>query len=279
MLTSKDSTTNGCDSYPLPVPPRPWHTVGLDYLTHLHVSNGFDSVLIVVDHQTRMVHFLPCIESVTTEETANLFLQGVYRLYGLPRVVVSDRDPIFASGFWKTLWRRLGTRLNMSSCRHPETDGLMERVNCTFQKLLRCLCCYDGSKWTNILPQVEFACNASRALGIEHTPFEASFGFAHEEPLHLMFSMRPSIPVSQDASERLRQLHEVHALVRSVLRLHKDEMQVRSEPSVAPHFVRGDKVSVVTKNLFLRGQPNRKLRDRELGPFQRRSRLGNTITY
>jgi hypothetical protein len=60
--------------YPLHVSPRPWHTVGLDYLTHLHVSNGFDSVLIVIDNLTRRAHFLPCRESVTTEETANLFL-------------------------------------------------------------------------------------------------------------------------------------------------------------------------------------------------------------
>jgi hypothetical protein len=79
--------------------------------------------------------------------------------------------------------------------------------------------------------------------------------------------MRPSIPVSQDATERLRLLHDVHTLVRSVLQLHKDEMQARIEPSTAPHFVKGDKVSVVTANLFLRGQPNRKLRDRQLGPF------------
>jgi hypothetical protein len=63
----------------------------------------------------------------------------------------------------------------MSSIRHLETDGLTERVNSTFQQLLRCLCCYYGSDWTTLLHQVEFAYNASRALGIEHTPFEANF--------------------------------------------------------------------------------------------------------
>jgi hypothetical protein len=77
----------------------------------------------------------------------------------------------------------------MSSIRHPETDGLMERVDNTFHHLLRCFCCYDGSNWTYMLPQVEFAYNASRALGIEHNPFEASFGFSLEEPLDILFSM------------------------------------------------------------------------------------------
>jgi hypothetical protein len=84
--------------YPLHVPPEPWHTVGLAYLTHLHVSNGFDNVLIVVEHLTRMANFLPCMESVTTEETAKLFLHGVYPLHGLPRVLVIYRDPKFVSG-------------------------------------------------------------------------------------------------------------------------------------------------------------------------------------
>jgi hypothetical protein len=171
-----------------------------------------------------------------------LFLHGVYRLHGLPRVLISDRDPKFVIGFWQTLWRRLGTRLNMSSSRHPKTDGLTERVNNTFQQLLRCFCYYDGYDWTTLLPQVEFAYNASRALGIEHTPFEANFGFSPEEPYGLLFGIRPSIPVSHYATERLRLLQDVHTLVRSVLQLHKDEMQARTEPSTSPHFARGDKV-------------------------------------
>jgi transposase InsO family protein len=215
-------------SYPLRVSPRPWHKVGLDYLTHLHVSNGFDSVLNVVGHLTRMANFLPCTYSVIVEETANLFLHGVYLSHGLPLVLVSDRDPKFISGFWQTLWRCLGTRLIMSSTRHPKTDGLTERVNNTLPQVMRFCCCFDGSKWTSLLPQVEFAYNANRALGIEHTPFEANFGFSHEEPLDLLFSMRPSIPVSQDASKRLKMLQEVRTLVRSVLQLHMDDMQARS---------------------------------------------------
>jgi transposase InsO family protein len=116
-----------------------------------------------------MAHFLPCTKTTTAEETATLFLHGVYRLHGLPRVLVSDRDPKFVNDFWQSLWRRLGPRMDMSSSQHPETYGLTERVNNTFQQLLRCLCCRDGSDWATLLPQVEFAYNASRALGIEHT--------------------------------------------------------------------------------------------------------------
>jgi hypothetical protein len=113
-----------------------------------------------------------------------------------------------------------------------------------------------------MLPQLEFAYIASRALRIAHTPFEANFGFSPEESPDLLFSMRPSIPISQDASQRLRLLHEVDALIRSVFQLHKEEMQSRSEPLTAPQFVRGDKVTIITNNLLLRWQSNMKLRDR-----------------
>jgi hypothetical protein len=87
-------------------------------------------------------------------------------------------------------------------------------------------------------------------------------GFLRGESLGMLFSMRASILVSQDATKRLNLLHELRAMVRTVFQLHKYEMQARSEPSIAPHFVRGDKVRVVTKNFFLQGNPNRKLRDR-----------------
>jgi hypothetical protein len=74
--------------YPLDIPPKPWHTVGLDYIAHLHVSIGFDIVLIVVDHMTLMAHFLLCTWSITTAELAKLFRQRVHRLHGLPRVIL-----------------------------------------------------------------------------------------------------------------------------------------------------------------------------------------------
>jgi hypothetical protein len=154
------------------------------------------------------------------------------------------------------------------------TQSRKARVNNAFQQFLRCFCCYNETNWTCILPQVKFLYNAARALGIEHTPFEANFGFSHEEHLGLLFSMRPAIPVLQDASEWLRLLCEVHALVRLVLQPHKDDMQARSDPSTAPHFVRGDKVTVVTKNILLHGQPNMKLCDRHVGPFTFEEQIG-----
>jgi hypothetical protein len=167
----------------------------------------------------------------------------------------------------------------MSSSRHPETDGLTERVNNMFQQLLLRLCCYGGSELKNVLPQGDSNCvqRPTRALGIEHTPFDADFCFYPEKPPYQIFRMRLSDLVSQVATELLRLLQEVQAQGRSVLHLHKDEMQAHSKSLTAPHFGRGDKVTIITKNLFLRGQPNMKLRDRQLGPFTVEEDIGKHI--
>jgi hypothetical protein len=124
---------------------------------------------------------------------------------------------------------------------------------------------------------VEFVGNASRALGIEHTRFEANYNFSHEKPPGLVLPLRPSIPASTDAQERLQHLCEVHELVTFVLRVHRDYMQTRFQSSTARQFQPGDKVSVISKGLFLRGQLNLKLKDRHLGPFLVLEEIGANI--
>jgi hypothetical protein len=143
-------------------------------LYDLPACAGFDSALVVVDHLTRMAHFFPSTKDITIEETIQVALQGVYRLQGLPRVLVCDRIPRFVSAFWQPLWRCLGTNSNVSPSRHHETHGLGERFDSIIQQFLRAFTCYDGSDWVTWLPQPQFAYNASRALGIKHTAIEAS---------------------------------------------------------------------------------------------------------
>ena len=85
-----------------------------------------------------MAHFVPCHKETNVEETTNLFIDNCYRLHVVPKVIVFDRDPQFVGKFWQSFMRKLNTKLNMSTARHPQTDGLAERVNETIQILLRC---------------------------------------------------------------------------------------------------------------------------------------------
>ena len=76
-----------------------------------------------------MAHFVPCHKEITSKYIAYVFIDNCYKLHGVPRVIVSDRDPRFVGKFWQSFMRKLNTKLNMSKARHPQTDGLTERVN------------------------------------------------------------------------------------------------------------------------------------------------------
>jgi len=84
---------------PLPIPSRPWGSIAMDFITDLPTVRAKNSILVVVDRLTKMAHFTPCSKSITAEETAQLILDRIVRLHGLPKEIVSDRGPQFASKF------------------------------------------------------------------------------------------------------------------------------------------------------------------------------------
>jgi len=110
----------------------------MDFVTHLlRSTKGHDSVWVIVDRLTKCVHFLPINQKWSMDELAELYVQEVVRLHGVPESMVSDRDPRFTSQFWQSLQAALGTQLRMSSAYHPQTDGQFERTTQSLEDLLR----------------------------------------------------------------------------------------------------------------------------------------------
>jgi hypothetical protein len=109
--------------HPLPVPPEAWHTIGLDFIEGLPLSNKFDTILVVVDKMTKYGHFIPLKHPFTAASMAQAYMDNVYHLHSMPKVLISDRDKVFISQFWQQLFRLADTTLNMSSSYHPQTDG------------------------------------------------------------------------------------------------------------------------------------------------------------
>ncbi len=108
----------------------PFETIALDFITKLPVSQGYDSILTVTDHDcTKAAVFIPCKESITAKETAGLIVQHIFPRFRLPLKFISDRDPWFASRFIRGLCKGTGTMQNISTAYHPRTDGQLERTN------------------------------------------------------------------------------------------------------------------------------------------------------
>ena len=123
---------------PLPIPDRPWESISMDFITQLpRTSDGFDSILVFVDRLTKMVHLAPGKTTDTATIVAKRFLNTVFKLHGLPRQIISDRDARFTGHFWHGLMNLLGIKLGLSTAFHPQTDGQTERTNRTIKQILR----------------------------------------------------------------------------------------------------------------------------------------------
>ncbi|KAJ2968912.1 hypothetical protein NUW54_g13086 [Trametes sanguinea] len=112
---------------PLKVPRAPWEVIGIDFVGPLPESknrNGsYDSITVIIDLLTGMVHLVPSRTNYTARQVAELVFEEVYKHHGMPKAIVSDRDSLFTSTFWTHLHRLVGVELRMSSAYHPESDG------------------------------------------------------------------------------------------------------------------------------------------------------------
>jgi hypothetical protein len=112
---------------PLPIPTRSWEQVSMDFITQLpRTKAGHDAIVVFVDTFSKMVHFVPTKTTASAPDTAKLFFDHIFKLHGLPKSIVSDRDAKFTSRFWQSLFNTLGTKLAMSTAFHPQTDGQTE---------------------------------------------------------------------------------------------------------------------------------------------------------
>jgi len=208
---------------PLPIPERPWACVSMDFTSGLPVTpRGHDNVLVVVDRFTKMAHYIPTTTTVTAQGTAQLFFDHVFRLHGLPREIVSDRDPLFTSQFWQALWVLVGTRLAMSTANHAKTDGQSEAANKTLGQLLRVFCRDRPADWDLSLPLLEYFANAATSRSTGVSPFYANYGFEPALPADLLAGsvLAVGTPGVNDLVERLS---SIHRLVRDNIRDAQDE--------------------------------------------------------
>ena len=162
---------------PLEIPEWKWEQVSMDFIDGLPRTRlGHDSIWVIVDRLTKSARFIPVKSTRTATKLAELYMKWVVRFHGVPKSIVSDQDPLFTSGFWKSLQEALGSGLHLSTAYHSQTDGQTERVNRILEDLLRACILDFGGSWDDHLHLVEFAYNNSYQSSIGMAPYEALYG-------------------------------------------------------------------------------------------------------
>ena len=161
----------------LRIPVWKWEKITMDFVTSLpRTQRQHDVIWVIVDRLTKSAHFLPVNVEDSLEMLAQLYVDEIVRLRGVPVSIVSDRDSRFTSRLWPSLQTALGTCLHFSTTFHPQTDGQLERTIQALEDMMRaCVMEFKGS-WDTHLALMEFAYNNSYQASIEMAPFEALYG-------------------------------------------------------------------------------------------------------
>lgn len=267
---------------PLMIPANKWEQVSMDLITSLPtcVGTGYDALAVFVDRLTKMIRVAPIKKSITAVELAQVFMDVVYKLHGMPKVIVSDRDPRFTGDFWRALFKHTGTKLAMSTAYHPQSDGQTERANRTIEEMLRSYVSPHQNDWDKHLTAVEFAYNNSVQASTGFTPFYLNYGRHPDTPLTLQIAA-PHTP-DADAQAFVKRLKEDLDLARSRLTAAQERQAQYANRKRREHvFKTGDKVLLSHKFVehlsFADAVVGTRhvLRQRDWGPFTVLEVVGN----
>jgi hypothetical protein len=250
----------------------PFQQVTCDFITDLLPSNGFDSIMVVVDHGlSKGVVYIPCNKTVTAEQTAQLYIDHVWKRYGFPKIFISDRGPQFSSIVFKEICQTMKIDQRMSTAFHPQTDGETERVNQELETYLRMFCALEPEQWGAYLPMAEFAHNARVHEATKRTPFQVIYG---TDPIGIPTALpRYTAPAAEDKAKELIRIRQETLSARELARR---VMEQRSQIKIPAPLFKDQRVWLNTTNIKL--PYTRKLKPKREGPFKVLDQLGK-YTY
>jgi hypothetical protein len=193
----------------------------MDFIEGLRLSGNANAILVVVDKYTKFAHFVPLKHPFTAASVAQLFMDHIYRLHGLPKSIISDRDRIFTSRLWQLLLQLVGIQLRMSSSYHPQMDGQTERVNQCLETFLQCFIHACPTRWRHWLSMAELWYNTIAHSTLDHTPFEVLCGY----PSRLLGINVVDLAPVPDLQQWLAERELMHGLVHLHLQCAQDRMR------------------------------------------------------
>ncbi|KAI2649352.1 Transposon Tf2-6 polyprotein [Labeo rohita] len=259
---------------PLPIPQRPWSHLSIDFVTDLPPSQEFTTILVIIDRFSKSCRLIPLKGLPTSMETALALFNHVFRVYGLPEDIVSDRGTQFTSQVWKAFCKQLDINVSLTSGYHPQSNGQVERLNQEIGRYLRTYCSREQHRWSEFLPWAEYAQNSLTHSSTGLTPFQCVLGF---QPPMFPWSGEPSsVPAVDDWIKRSERVWD-SAHVRLQRAVRNQEIQANRRRLPHPPYQPGQRVWLSTRDIKLR-LPSRKLSPRYVGPFKILKRI-NEVTY
>jgi len=258
--------------HPLPIPHERFSDIAMDFVGPLPKSDGFDTILVITDRLTNYVRIEPTYSTATASDIAFLVYTTWCRQFGLPQRIVSDRDKLFMSQFWKTLHKLLNIEVQSSTSYHPQTDGSSERSNKTIIQALRNYVNRRQTDWSKHLTHVEVVMNNSVNATTELTPTELLYG----SPIRLF----PALDITDVNNIRLPAVKDYVDKIMESISIAKDNhitaktIQTRNanrSRRPEPIYKVGDMVMLDSTNIRRRITKNgrsAKLYPRFLGPFK-----------
>jgi Chromo (CHRromatin Organisation MOdifier) domain/Integrase zinc binding domain len=235
---------------------KPFSHIAMDLIMGLPKSDGHDAILTIVDHGcSRGAIFLPCSTTITGTGIAKLYLENIFRWFGLPKRIISDRDPRFTSHFRKAITKVLGIMQNLSTAFHPQTDSLSERKNQWIEQYLW-LICANQDEWAKWLPVATAVHNNTRNSTTGFTPNMLLLGW--EPPL----SLDQTLPTSNQKAEDYVARFQKNRLM-AILALNK---ATSTHAPVSSKYTQGQRVWLEGKNLPI-SHGMVKLSPKRYGPF------------
>jgi len=252
---------------------KPFQMITQDFISGLpKTARGYDRVMVVVDHGLmKGVIFIPCSKELTALEAAELHLDHTVKRFGLPEIIISDRDPLFVSKTYRSLMKLCDIKQRVSTAYHPQTDGETERVNRELETYLRIFCKRIPEGWDKHLPMAEFAYNGRPHSVTKQTPFYLMYG---SEPTGFPMAFpKTNVPAVEERVAKLLKARDdaraAHELARQV--------QIKRSKKNSPPFNKGDLVWLDARNLN-RGYQFQKMASLREGPFKITEVLG-PVTY
>lgn len=259
---------------PLPVPSQAWEMVCLDFIEGLPPSDRFNAILVVIDKFTKYARFIPVHHPFTATQIARLYLDQVYRLHGLPKAMVSDRDRVFTSTVWQELFKLTDTKLLMSSSYHPQTGGQTERLNQCLEAFLRCTVHSCPRQWNKWLPIAEFWYNTAHHSTLGKSPFEVLYGYT---PRHLGIKNLQAYSIP-DLEQWLKERELLNRLIQQQLLRAQQRMKQQADKNRSErNFQEGEMVYLKLQphlQSSVAYQGNHKLSFRFYGPYKIVQKVG-----